>query len=178
MGDLITRGKTESAIVLVGMMGAGKTSVGTALAALLGLPFVDTDAQIEAETGLSVREIFEQEGEAGFRRREETLILRLLEVPQARVLALGGGAFMNPSVRAKVAQGAMSVWLRAAPKTLVGRCADSATRPLLEGSPPSETLETILKHRESVYAQADVTVDTDTTSCEETAHEVVRALAL
>ena len=146
-------------VVLVGLMGAGKTSVGKRLAAALRVPFVDSDDEIEAAAGMTIPEIFETLGEPAFREGERKVIARLLEGP-ARVIATGGGAFMNAETRAAIADaGAVSVWLRADLDTLVERVGRRHTRPLLEGGEPRAILAELMTRRHPVYAGADVVVD-------------------
>jgi shikimate kinase len=145
-------------IVLVGMMGAGKTSVGRKLAAHLGIPFVDADVEIEAAAKLTIPEIFAIHGEPYFRAGEKRVIARLLEGgPQ--VLATGGGAFMNPDTRAAIRDKAVSVWLNADHDVLLRRTRRRAgDRPLLDTPDPGETLRRLMDERYPVYALADVTV--------------------
>src|SRR5271165_3096504 len=145
-------------VVLVGMMGAGKTSVGKRLAAKLGLPFVDADAEIEAGAQLSVSEIFERFGEAYFREGERRVIARLLNGgPQ--VLAAGGGAFMNASTRAAIAARGVSVWLKPDVEVLLARVRKKSNRPLLQTEDPEATLRRLVAERSPTYALADVTIE-------------------
>jgi shikimate kinase len=147
-------------VALVGMMGAGKSAVGKRLAAKLGVPFRDADEEIEAAAGCSVSEIFERFGEPAFRDGERKVIARLLgEAPH--VLATGGGAFINEETRARIKEGATSVWLKVPLDTLVARVGRRDTRPLLRNGDPREILEKLLKDREPIYAQADLTVDSE-----------------
>lgn len=145
-------------IVLVGLMGAGKTSVGKRLAALLGVPFIDSDAEIEAAAGMGIPEIFETLGEPAFRDGERRVISRLLD-GQPCVLATGGGAFIEPRTRARIARTATSVWLRADLGLLWDRVRDRPGRPLLEAEDPRAVLADLDQRRSPVYALADVTVD-------------------
>lgn len=144
-------------LVLVGMMGAGKTSVGRRLAEVLGLPFRDADDEIEKAAGLTVSEIFERHGEAEFRRGERRVIKRLLEGPP-HVLATGGGAFMDPETRALIKQKAVSVWLKADLDVLMRRVLRRPTRPLLQVEDPRAAMAALLAKREPIYAEADVVV--------------------
>jgi len=144
-------------VVLVGMMGAGKSSVGRRLARVLDLPFRDADTEIEAAAGMSVPEIFASHGEADFRAGEAKVILRLLQERQ-QVLATGGGAWMNPATRERVAAYGVSVWLEAAPEVLLRRVRRRQDRPLLQTADPEATLRVILAERAPLYALADVTV--------------------
>ncbi|MFO7856457.1 MAG: shikimate kinase [Paracoccaceae bacterium] len=145
--------------VLVGLMGAGKTSVGRRLAATLAAPFVDSDEAVEAAARMSVAEIFETLGEPAFREGERRVIARLLDdAPQ--VIATGGGAFMNPETRALIAErGAVTVWLRADLDTLYERVGRRGGRPLLAAGDPREILARLIRERHPVYAEADLVVD-------------------
>jgi shikimate kinase len=144
------------------MMGAGKSAVGRALAARLERGFVDSDVEIEKAAGASVREIFEREGEQGFRARERAAIDALAGQPL--VVALGGGAIAQPGAPEKLAQTGTVVWLRASPDTLAGRIGDAETRPLLRGLDPAARtarLAELLAARAPAYASARIAVDTD-----------------
>lgn len=143
---------------MVGMMGAGKTTVGRRLAPRLGLPFFDADAEIEKAAGMSVSELFQQHGEESFRRGEAQVIKRLLEGPP-HVLATGGGALLNDETRARIAENAISIWLRAEMDTILVRATRRSTRPLLKTGNPRETLTRLLTEREPLYATADLHVD-------------------
>lgn len=145
-------------IVLVGLMGAGKTTVGRRLALVLGLPFKDADHEIERAAGKSVKEIFAEHGEPEFRRGERRVIARLLADPP-HVLATGGGAFMDAETRAAVKVSAVSVWLRADLETLAHRVERREGRPLLDGQNPRTVLDRLMAVRYPVYAEADVTVE-------------------
>ncbi len=145
-------------LVLVGRMGAGKTSVGKRLAAKLGLPFVDADAEIEAGAQLSISEIFERFGEAYFREGERRVIARLLNSgPQ--VLATGGGAYMNASTREAIAARGVSIWLKPDIEVLLARVRKKSNRPLLQTADPEETLRRLLSERAPIYALADLTIE-------------------
>jgi shikimate kinase len=146
-----------SSIVLVGLMGAGKSCIGRRLAARLGQPFTDADAEIEAAAGCSIEEIFERHGEAAFRDGERRVIARLLRGPR-QVLATGGGAYMDPRTRAEIRDHAISVWLRADLDLLHRRTSRRDTRPLLKRGDPQEILHRLMTERYPVYAEADVTV--------------------
>ena len=147
-------------IVLVGMMGAGKTSVGRRLAEALSLPFKDADDEIEKAAGLTVSEIFERHGEPEFRRGERRVIRRLLEGPP-HVLATGGGAFMDETTRTLVREKAVSVWLKADLDVLLRRVQRRPTRPLLQVDDPRAAMAALLEKREPFYAEADVTVQSN-----------------
>jgi shikimate kinase len=163
-------------VVLIGLMGAGKTSVGSRLAEMLGAPFRDSDAEIERAANLTVPEIFARYGEAHFRDGERKVIRRLLaEGPQ--VLATGGGAFMNPETRALIGEKAVSVWLRADLELLVSRTQGRTHRPLLNRGNPREILAGLMAERYPVYALADVTVDSlPGQTHEQMARRILRAL--
>ncbi|HAC57924.1 MAG: shikimate kinase [Parvibaculum sp.] len=148
----------ERSIVLVGLMGAGKTTVGRRLARRLDLAFVDTDAEIEQAAGETIPEIFERRGEATFRAGERRVIARLLgEGP--RVLATGGGAFMDPLTRANIAARGISVWLKADLDVLMKRVGKRGDRPLLQTDDPRETMKRLMDQRYPVYAEADITIE-------------------
>ncbi len=145
-------------IVLVGLMGAGKTSVGKRLAGLLGVPFTDSDTRIVEAAGMSIPEIFASLGEAAFRDGERRVIARLL-AERPGVLATGGGAFVEPRTREEIAAHATSVWLRADVETLWERVRDRPGRPLLQTADPKGTLRDLHGRRAPLYALADVAVD-------------------
>ncbi|MEM8571661.1 MAG: shikimate kinase [Pseudomonadota bacterium] len=145
-------------LVLIGLMGAGKTSVGKRVAALLEVPFVDSDVEIEAAAGMPIPEIFARYGEEGFRDGERRVIARLL-TSKPHVLATGGGAFIQATTRDEILELGTSVWLRADVETLWQRVRGKPGRPLLETPDPRATLEALHRERAPVYALADVTVD-------------------
>jgi len=144
-------------VVLVGMMGAGKTAVGRELAQQLGVPFRDSDAEIERAAAMTVTEIFARDGEAFFRDREAEVIARLLQGPVS-VLAVGGGAFLRPETRARVAEHGLAVWLKADLDLLWSRVRRKETRPLLRTADPRGTLAALAATREPVYALAELHV--------------------
>ncbi len=145
-------------LVLVGMMGSGKSSVGRRLAMRLGLNFVDADVEIETAARMTIPEIFEQRGEAEFRQGERRVISRILDSRTPLVLATGGGAFMHPETRQRVQERGISIWLKADPDVLMKRVRRNARRPLLQTADPEGTLRALLAQREPVYALADLTV--------------------
>jgi len=145
-------------IVLIGLMGAGKTSVGKRLAALLGVPFTDSDSRIVEAAGMSVPEIFASLGEPAFRDGERRVIARLL-AERPGVIATGGGAFVEARTRAEIAKRGVSVWLRADLETLWERVRDRPGRPLLQTADPKGTLADLHRRRMPIYAHADVAVD-------------------
>jgi shikimate kinase len=145
-------------VVLIGLMGAGKTAVGRRLANRLDLPFIDADSEIEVAAGASISEIFAEHGEAYFRQGERKVIARLLEHgPQ--VLATGGGAYMNPDTRANIKAHGLSVWLKADIKVLMKRVGRRDNRPLLAAGDPEKVMKRLMEERYPVYAEADVTVE-------------------
>lgn len=164
-------------IVLVGLMGAGKTCVGRRLAKLLGAPFVDADEEIVAAAGMSIADIFETYGEPVFRDLERRVVARLLDGPPG-VLALGGGAFVDPGTRAKVKQRAVSIWLDADIDTLVERTSRKrASRPLLKDGDIRSKLERLMAERRPFYAQADHRVESGSQPPEEIARKIMDILA-
>ena len=145
-------------VVLIGLMGAGKTSVGARLASRLGAPFQDSDAEIERAAAMTIPEIFGLFGESDFRDGERRVIRRLLDGPP-QVLATGGGAFMNAETRALIRERAVSVWLKAELEVLVSRVAGRTHRPLLNRGDPRQILSRLIEERYPVYAEADVIVE-------------------
>lgn len=145
-------------LVLVGLMGAGKTSVGKRLASMLGVPFADSDHEVEAAAGMVIADIFAALGEPAFRDGERRVIARLLAGPPG-VLATGGGAFIDPRTRAEIAARATSVWLRADLDLLWHRVRDRPGRPLLQTTDPRAALADLERRRAPIYAGADVTVE-------------------
>jgi len=165
--DAIRTALGDRSIVMVGLMGCGKSAVGRRLGAKLGLPFVDADEEIEKAAGKSIEDLFADHGEPYFREGERKVLARLLRSgPQ--VLATGGGAFMNPETRAAIAQSGISVWLKADLPLLVRRVAKRSNRPLLRSGDPEEVMRTLMEVRYPVYAQADITVES-----RDVPHEVV-----
>jgi shikimate kinase len=162
-------------IVLVGLMGAGKSCIGRRLAQQLDLPFLDADREIEAAAGCTVAEIFEAHGERAFRDGERRVILRLLDGPP-HVLATGGGAFMDPETRAAIRAKAISIWLRADLDLMVKRVSRRNDRPLLKGVDAREKLASLIEQRYPTYAEADLVVDSIDAPPEETVAAVRRAL--
>lgn len=147
-------------IVLIGMMGAGKTSIGRSLADKASLDYLDSDAEIEAAAGCSVADIFERYGESEFRRMERKVIERLLD-GGACVLSLGGGAFIDEETRERVKAKALSIWIKVDREILLDRVTRHGDRPLLKGGDAKEKLWKILDAREPIYAQADLIVECD-----------------
>lgn len=165
----------DRTVVLVGLMGAGKTCIGRRLAERLGCAFVDADEEIEKAAGCSISDIFEIYGEHAFRDGERRVICRLLNDPP-HVLATGGGAYMDEEVRRRVAECAISVWLRADMDLLMQRTQRRAGRPLLENGDHRATLKRLMDERYPVYAEADITVDSARETPEVTVERVLTAL--
>jgi shikimate kinase len=147
-------------VVLVGMMGAGKTAIGTQVARMLDVPFLDSDDEIVRAANRSIAEIFERDGEAFFRAKESQVIQRLLAGPPC-ILSTGGGAFLSESNRAAIKEQGVSVWLRADIELLWNRVRHKTTRPLLRTPNPRETLQQLYAARTPVYALADIVVDAE-----------------
>lgn len=163
-------------IVLIGLMGAGKTAVGRRLANRLDLPFIDADTEIEVAAGASVSEIFAEHGESYFRQGERKVIARLLEGgPQ--VLATGGGAYMNAETRANIKARGLSVWLKAELKVLLKRVGRRDSRPLLAAGEPEKVMKKLIEERYPIYEEADVTVESRDVPHEMIVGAVIDALA-
>ena len=163
------------AIVLVGMMGAGKSSIGRRLAAELAIPFVDADTEIEKAAGMSIPDMFASKGEAYFRSGEARVIARLLDCG-AQVLATGGGAFMNEQTRALVREKGISIWLRADLDVLLRRVKRRNDRPLLKNDDPAVTLTQLMAQRDPIYAEADLTIQSRDVPHEAIMTEILTAL--
>jgi shikimate kinase len=162
-------------IVLVGLMGAGKSTVGRRLAARLGMPFKDADAEIEAAAGMSVADIFATHGEPYFREGERRVLARLLQEGPI-VLATGGGAFMNPETRARIAEAGVSIWLKADLEVLMRRVRKRSNRPLLKNADPEASMRRLMTMRQPVYALADITVESRDTPHERVVDDALNAL--
>jgi shikimate kinase len=163
-------------VVLVGMMGAGKSSIGRRVALRMGIPFVDADVEIEKAAQMTIPELFARRGEAEFRTGEARVILRLLESgPQ--VLATGGGAFMNPDTRAAIGAKGISIWLKAELEVLMKRIRRRHDRPLLKTDDPGATLRQLIEERYPVYALADLTVQSREVPHDKIVDEIVGVLA-
>lgn len=163
-------------IVLVGLMGSGKSTIGRRLAERLGMPFRDADAEIEAAAGRSISEIFAAYGEQAFREGERRVIARLLDEPP-HVLATGGGAFVDPTTRALINTKAVSVWLKTDLEVLARRVKRRDTRPLLAGKDPIQVLNDQAAARYPSYAEAEVTVETGDVAHQAAVEAVLAALA-
>ncbi|MDR6293988.1 shikimate kinase [Inquilinus ginsengisoli] len=162
-------------LVLVGLMGAGKTAVGKRVAARLGLGFTDADHAIEEAAGCSIPDIFERYGEPAFRDLERRVIARLMHEP-VQVLSTGGGAFMDAQTRATVAERGLSLWLKAELEVLATRTAKRHNRPLLRQGDPKAVLAGLMERRHPIYALADLTVDSRDGPVEETVERVLAAI--
>jgi shikimate kinase len=168
--------KLKKTVVLVGMMGSGKTAVGSALARILAVPFLDSDTELTNAANMTIAEIFERDGERFFRQKETQVIRRLLETERC-ILSTGGGAFLSAENRSIIAQKGVAVWLRADLDLLWSRVRHKTTRPLLRTENPYRTLAELCKARNPVYGLADLAVDADATySIDDMAHRVLQAL--
>ena len=168
--------KLKKTVVMVGMMGAGKSAVGRSLAETLGVPFLDSDEELVRAANMSIAEIFARDGEAFFRAREEEVIARLLE-EETCILSTGGGAYLNPRIRDKVSASGVALWLDADLELLWSRVRHKDTRPLLRTPDPKATLSQIYDARVPEYAKADLSVKGDPAySIAEMTDEVVKAL--
>ena len=172
--NLLRRNKP---IVIVGMMGAGKSTVGRRVANFLGLDFVDSDDEIELAAGMPIPDIFETHGEEEFRAGEVRVISRLLHTRSDAVIATGGGAFMNEETRQNIKKSAISVWLTAELDLLFERVSRRNTRPLLRTADPYGTLKALAEERAPIYGLADVTVLSSDTTHEKIAHRIIASLA-
>ena len=165
----------KRSIVFVGLMGAGKTAIGRKVAATLGIPFLDSDQEIEAVSRMTVPELFETYGEPEFRSLEQRVIARVLEQgPQ--VLSTGGGAFMNEQTRSLIAGSAVSVWLKADLDVLMERVSKKQNRPLLKAPDPRAVMQRLIDERYPVYAEASLTVPTRDEKKEVISEEVINSL--
>ncbi|TCL72696.1 shikimate kinase [Rhizobium sp. BK251] len=163
-------------LILVGLMGAGKSSVGRLVAGQLGIPFIDTDAEIERVSRMTITDLFAAYGEEEFRSLEARVMKRLLK-GGPRVVSTGGGAFINDRTRKHIKRGGLSIWLKADLDVLWERVSKRDTRPLLKTENPKQTLENLMNARYPVYAQADVTVLSRDVRKEVMASEVLAAIA-
>jgi shikimate kinase len=171
----IRRKLGSRSIVLVGLMGAGKSTVGRRLAARLGLPFLDADHEIEAAAGMTIPDIFAIYGEDYFRDGERRVIARLLQ-EGPMVLATGGGAFMSEETRSRIAEGGVSIWLKADLDVLMRRVRKRSNRPLLQNPDPEGTMRRLMEARHPIYAQADLTVESHEAPHDRVVAEIVKSL--
>jgi shikimate kinase len=162
-------------IVMIGLMGAGKTSIGKRLAAWLDMPFSDADQEIEKAAGKTINDIFAENGESYFRDGERRVIARLL-AEGSKVLATGGGAFMNAQTRQRIAASGVSIWLRADLDTLMARVLRRDGRPLLKAPDPRGVMQKLIGDRYPFYAQADIAVESRDVAHETIVEEIVAAL--
>ena len=174
-GQPLSRRLGARSLVLVGLMGAGKSTVGRRLAQTLQLPFRDADHEIEAAAGMTIPEIFAIHGEDHFRDGERRVIARLLQEGPI-VLATGGGAFMNDETRLRIAEHGISLWLKADIDVLMRRVRKRTTRPLLQNPDPEGTMRRLMEVRYPVYATADITVDSHEAPHDRVVADIVRAL--
>ena len=168
--------RTGKPLVLVGMMGAGKTAVGSRIAVKLNLPFVDSDREIEESAQMQISDIFATYGEEEFRRLEKRVILRILENPE-QIISTGGGVLTTAESRAAIQSRAISLWLRVESSEILNRILRKNNRPLLQTENPAETIEKLLGERQPYYAAADLTIDSQP-SAEETAAYLLDRLDL
>ena len=162
-------------IVLVGMMGVGKTTVGRRLALRLKLPFVDADEEIEKAAGMSVSDLFATHGEESFRKGEQQILARLIG-DRTCVVATGGGAVIAEATRALLAEKALTIWLRADPDTILSRATLRDTRPLLRTGDPRETIRRLIDERTPFYASADLHIDCADGPHDETVDYIIERL--
>ncbi len=163
-------------IVLIGMMGAGKTTIGRRLANVLGRHFLDSDAEIESAAGMSIPDIFEVHGEGDFRAGEVRVIARLMAEKDI-VLGTGGGAFINPETRDLIRSHGVSIWLSADLDTLFARVSRRANRPLLKTANPRQTLSELIEKRSPIYAEADLTINSRDVPHDVIVRDIIDALA-
>jgi shikimate kinase len=166
----------KRSVVIVGLMGAGKSTIGKRVAQMLGLNFIDADTEIETVSRMSIPELFENYGEPEFRDLERRVIKRILR-SGPRVLATGGGAFMNEATRKAISKAGVSVWLKAELEVLMERVSRKSNRPLLKTTDPRATMQKLMDERYPVYAKADVTIISRDEKKDVMAAEVVEALA-
>lgn len=168
-------GRIARTVVLVGLMGAGKSCVGRRFATRVGLSFVDADVEFEAAAGCSISDYFARYGEAAFREGERKVIARLLDGPPV-ILATGGGAFVDPTTRQRIKDTGISVWIRADLELLLKRTSGRDHRPLLKQGDPREILGRLMEARYPIYAEADITVDSSDEAPEATVARVMAGL--
>ena len=168
--------KISKSIVIIGLMGAGKSRIGRDLATKFGFSFVDTDDEIVKAAGCSISDIFELYGEEAFRDLEERVISRLLS-SKVQIIATGGGAFMNAKIRKKISKYGVSIWLKAELNVLIERTSLRKGRPLLEHGDPATILKELMNERYPVYGEADIIIDTQAIPLDETVNATTHALA-
>jgi shikimate kinase len=170
------RPPVDRSIVLVGLMGVGKSTVGRRLAKRLGLKFIDSDTEIEAASGYSIAEIFERFGEPSFRDGERRVIARLIDGPP-KVIATGGGAFMDERTRSLILASCTAIWIDAEIDTLAERVSRRNSRPLLKDKDPAQVLSRLAETRNPIYAEAHIHVRSEPTPHDDTVEQIVSALA-
>ncbi len=173
--DKYAHGALKSSLVLVGLMGVGKSTIGRRLAARLSLPFVDADDEIEKAAGMSIQDIFDSHGEPAFRDGERRVIARLID-GSPKVVATGGGAFVNDQTRRLILDKATAIWLDADIDVLVGRVSRRDGRPLLKGKDPRDVLLRLAQEREPFYAQAPIRVVSTDSPHDATVEAIVEAI--
>ncbi|MBO9579395.1 MAG: shikimate kinase [Sphingobium sp.] len=173
--DKYAEGDVKASLVLVGLMGVGKSTIGRRLAARLGLPFVDADEEIERAAGMPIQEIFDRHGEAAFRDGERRVIARLID-GTPKVIATGGGAFVNEQTRTLILDKATAIWLDADIEILVGRVSRRDGRPLLKGKDPREVLTRLAAERSPFYEQAPIRVRSTDSPHDATVEAIVEAI--
>jgi shikimate kinase len=173
--DIITK-YLDRPVVMIGLMGAGKTKMGGLLAQSLGVPFVDADQEIESAAGMSIADIFANHGESAFRDLERKILARLLS-EDVKVIATGGGAVMNEQTAALVWEKSLSVWIKADLDVLVERTSRNNKRPLLKNGDPREILQNLMTARYPVYQQADVNIETNSADVELTLKNLLQEVA-
>lgn len=169
------RVQLDKPVVLVGLMGAGKSTVGKRLAGALGVEFIDSDNEIAQAAGCSISDIFETYGESMFRDLEKRVLTRLLSNPPC-IIATGGGAFVNPEIREQIKSRTLSIWLRAGLDVLVERVSRRDTRPLLKTGDKNEILKRLIDERYPVYEEADIVIDSSVGPHEAVVNDILKAL--
>lgn len=167
---------TETPLVLVGLMGSGKSTIGRKVAQALGMAFYDADNEIEAAARMTIPELFEAYGEAEFRSLEQRVVLRLVSQDEGAIISTGGGAFINPEIRDAIKQSAVSLWLNAELDLLMSRVEKRPGRPLLQTEDPRGTMQLLMDQRYPIYEEADVMVTSSDVSKEDIARAVVLAV--
>jgi len=175
--DRVNNNRGTKPIVIVGMMGAGKSTVGRRVANFLDLEFIDSDDEIVEAAGMPIPDIFDTHGEEEFRAGEMRVISRLMRTRSEAVIATGGGAYVNETTRKNISQHGISVWLKAELDLLFARVSRKNTRPLLHTADPYQTLKDLVDERYPIYANAEVTVMSHDTTHERIAAEIIEALA-
>jgi shikimate kinase len=150
----------EKPIILIGLMGSGKTTIGSRLAKRLDLPFIDTDEEVERQVGCSIANIFKYEGEDFFRKAEYKIVKKIL-AKEPCIIATGGGAFINPAIRQLIDNFGISIWLRASLEVLLNRVVRRKTRPILEEGDKKQILQELIATRYPIYLESDITIDSD-----------------